>query len=322
MKITPQLSGTLLKQIESAEHVFLQTHDYPDGDALGSTLGFYYFLKTLNKSVSLCFSKINIESWAFLPFGTSLLNEPCPDSLAKNCVLIVLDCSNPERMQTQKHLISGAGTVINIDHHGDNSGFGTINYVDADAASTGQIIYNLFTLWNKPFNREIAYCLLLSIVTDTGRFLHSNTSSEVFLIASMLMTYLYPGDYADMARNLYAEVSPRKMALSMEAYSNIRYVTPRVVLSFITTDSEGEDYLIDGIMQIKGVDAGILLRKVGTITKISFRAKAENINVRDFAKQFGGGGHVHAAGATLLDVDFDACRETVYEKALEYFKNL
>src|SRR5262245_9859313 len=169
--------GLVADEIRSGDRFLLTTHENPDGDALGSLLAMHRILEALGKdSVMFLAAKefpLPVE-YRFLHLE-EVFHEP-PADLSER-VVIFLDCGNIDRMPVD-FLRNGENKVLNIDHHHDNTRFGTVNLVDVDASCTAEIIYELTGLLGVDLTHEMASALYVALVTDTGKFMYENTDAR------------------------------------------------------------------------------------------------------------------------------------------------
>ncbi|MBN1298981.1 MAG: bifunctional oligoribonuclease/PAP phosphatase NrnA, partial [Actinobacteria bacterium] len=186
--------------IKNNDNFLIITHDFPDGDCLGSQLALYELLKSLDKKVSmLCNSDIPYQ-YKFLPHIDKInrfVNDVWPECMNKDCVCICLDSADENRFNTDlKKLKDMAKTIINIDHHLGNTEYGDINIIATEKSATAEIVYELLMYgFEKMINFNIAISLYTGIITDTGKFQYENTTHQVHKIVSDLLKYgVVPSD--------------------------------------------------------------------------------------------------------------------------------
>lgn len=291
--------------ISESNSVVVITHDFPDGDAIGSLYAFCGYLELINKDYKFTFNNLDEELWGsfFANFNNKRIN-PEDVSLLSESLLVILDCSNLERLGPLNEKVKGFKQIINIDHHGDNSLFGSLNIVKA-ASATGEVLYEIFKAMNVNLNKEMAKAMLTAIIADSGRFQFVNTHQQLFGIVSEIVDICGMDVYFQIVQSLYEEVSLAKLKLLADAISNVEFFCNGVAFSYITEDAGKVEGLIDQIRAIKGVKVAVLVRKVDDLLKISFRSKDKDISVRELAGKFGGGGHPGASGATVPLVDLN-----------------
>jgi bifunctional oligoribonuclease and PAP phosphatase NrnA len=320
MKTNPNKFKQLRGYIEKAETIAVFAHEYPDGDALGSALSLFFVLKQMGKVPFLVLSKADNEYWSFLDFAKDL-DDIISKDLGDNVDLgIILDSSNLRRLGEIEHLVGHVDRVVNIDHHGDNDQFGDLN-ITREASSTGEILSEIFLDWDVCFSREIACSLMLSIITDTGRYMYSNTSARVMELSGFLMSKLAPDDYGWITRNLFEEVPMDVVRMKTEAISNMMELSNGIVFSWLELECKGSDEVLESIRIIKGITAVILARISDGRLKLSFRSKDTTFSVREMARLFGGGGHPQASGASIALVNYDVQRREIVSKLTSYLES-
>ena len=168
--------------IRSHDRFLVTTHENPDGDALGSLLAMKLTLDNLGKdSVMYLAGEAPLpREYAWMPFG-ELRRQP-PDDASER-VLLALDCANESRLGPDPEILVTAPLVVNVDHHHDNSRFGGINLVVADASSTGEIIRDVIERLGVELTPDLAEALYIALVTDTGRFQYANTTPKALRLA-------------------------------------------------------------------------------------------------------------------------------------------
>jgi phosphoesterase RecJ-like protein len=217
---------------------------------------------------------------------------------------VVLECPSPDRTGLEQHL--AALPVINIDHHLGNQHYGAVNWVDSAAPAVGEMVFRLAQALKVSLEPEIASCLYLTLVTDTGGFRFSNATPAAFEAAAALVRegahpeqvaqWLYESQPAAVVRLL------GEMLQTLGLHHGGRIATVRLDPEMFaragaeTGDSEG---LIDHARAIAGVDAVALVRRRDDGThKVSLRSRGE-VDVEKIARHHGGGGHRNAAGYSL-----------------------
>src|SRR5439155_7648517 len=187
---SPQTTATELTAVADAirshERFLVTTHENPDGDALGSLLAMKLALDALGKDAVMYLSGEAPlpREYAWMPLGN--LRRSVPDDAATR-VLLALDCANESRLAPDPEVLHSAPLVINVDHHHDNSRFGAVNLVVADASSTGEIVRDLLGELGVELTPDVAEALYIALVTDTGRFQYTNTTPKALRLAAELV---------------------------------------------------------------------------------------------------------------------------------------
>lgn len=291
-----------LDTILRANQTFLiSSHVNPDGDCVGSQIAVAWYLESLGKQVTIYNADPVPTKFLFLQ-GTDRFTTDLPDGTFD--VLISLDSSNLTRLAWEG--AEGiAPTVVNIDHHRDNTSFGACNIV-REASATGQILYHLFEDGGVTYPRKVAEALYVAVMTDTGGFRFSNTTSDVLRVCAALADQgldparLYDRACASTTRNgmrLHSRVWPT-LAFHLDG----RVCTMELPLHLVEEvgatygDSEG---LADLTVSADEVSVGVFIKHNDHQTHFSLRSK-NHIDVGSMARRVpGGGGHVNAAGCTI-----------------------
>jgi phosphoesterase RecJ-like protein len=301
------------EHLRSTDRFLLTTHENPDGDALGSLLAMHRILTSLGKdSVMFLASKefpLPVE-YRFLPLE-EVFHEAPVDLVDRE--LVFLDCGNIDRMPVE-WLQSGESNRINIDHHHDNTRFGTLNLVDVDASSTAEIVFALGRELGAELTPDVAQALYVGVVTDTGRFMYENTTARTHRIVAELIDAGV--DVDDTYRRLYEKVPLEKLRLVQHALESVEvHAGGALVMSYVTADdyaasgaSEAHtEGIIDYLRSVAGARVAAMVRdKVDgpTQRKVSLRSVDGDVDVSLIAREKGGGGHARAAGFST-DLSYD-----------------
>jgi phosphoesterase RecJ-like protein len=229
-----------------------------------------------------------------------------PEDAAERVVL-ALDCANERRLGPEHGFLRAAPLVVDIDHHHDNTRFGAVNLVVADASSTGEILRDVFEALDVRLTPEIAEALYIAIVTDTGRFQYANTTPRALRLAAELVEA--GANVHRVFQDVYENVAFAKIKLLARALEKARVVEGgRVIVSDLERsdfDAAGAEEpfaegIIDFLRAVEGTELVALIREPptqnGPTRRISLRTRAEGIDVSAIARKSGGGGHRQAAG--------------------------
>ena len=304
----------VVEELGAADKLLLTTHENPDGDALGSLLGAHEILTALGKDSVMFMAADEFPlpaEYRSLPLE-QLLNAP-PADLGER-VVVFLDCGNIDRMPVDS--LRRAGTrILNIDHHHDNTRFGTVNLVDPSASCTAEILWRLAKELGVELTPRIAEALYVGLVTDTGRFMYENTTPEAHRMASELLEAGVA--VHEVYRRLYEDLPQSRLELLARALTRVeRHDDGALTLSHLTrrdfaetgaleTDTEG---IVDHLRAVEGTAVAALVRELvadgrDRVRKVSLRAVDGRVDVSRIAREFGGGGHPQAAGfSTVLSV--------------------
>jgi phosphoesterase RecJ-like protein len=293
------------EQLRSRDRFLLTTHENPDGDALGSLLAMHQILGALGKdSVMFLASKefpLPVE-YRFLPLE-EVFHE-APVDLADR-VVIFLDCGNIDRMPVE-WLQNNGNEMLNIDHHHDNTRFGTVNLVDVEASCTAEIVFDLAAILGVDMTPEIADALYVGLVTDTGKFMYENTDARSHRMAAALVEAGV--DVNDVYRRLYEHVPIEKLKLVSKALQNIEIYDSAIAVTYISNEdyeaTGADETLTEGIIDhLRTLDGTLVAavvrdqRESGRAArKVSLRSTDGGVDVSKIARENGGGGHQRAAG--------------------------
>ena len=297
----------VLAEIRRGERFLLTTHQNPDGDALGSLLSMHELLLALGKDSVMFMAADEFPlpyEYERMPLE-DVVSEPPADVGQR--VAVFLDCGKIERMPVDFLLREGVH-ILNIDHHHDNTRFGTVNLVLPEVSCTAEIVYRLAHALDAPISPTMAEALYIGLITDTGRFMYENTTPEAHRMAADLVEsgILPPAVY----RQIWEGLPERRLLLLGRALSRLeRHMGGALTLTLLTlddfletgsdeSDSEG---VVDYFRAVEGTAVGALVRPRlsdgGSAShKVSLRATDDRVDVSVIARGFGGGGHRQAAG--------------------------
>lgn len=299
----------ILESFRNDEKFLLTTHENPDGDAIGSLVGMNLILRSLGKDTVMFMPAdqfpLAAEYVAMLPIEETIGEVPI--DLSERTV-VYLDCGQFERQNVEEFRHGGAA-LINIDHHYGNPCFGTLNLVEDGRSSTAEMVYTIARDLGLTIGRDLAEALYVGLVTDTGRFMYSNTGQAAHLMAADLIAAGV--DVPAAYRRLYEGKPLNKLQLEARAMSTIRqYDDGLTVISLTRKDLEEtgtNEHHTEGIVEfarsVEGTRVAATYRELTRpgsehLSKISLRSADDRINVSEIAQIFGGGGHRQAAGAT------------------------
>lgn len=289
--------------IANSKKVLIVTHEFPDLDAIGSSLGLFHYLESLSKEVVVWTAQTLDSTFAFLP-GIQNIQHIYPSDF-KYDTLFVLDASHLTRVRGYQQLNTDSAHIVNIDHHPDNSLFGHVNIMHT-LSSVGELLYWLFKRSSIDISEDMATCLYAALSFDTGRFAYSSVTSDTHLAASHLVgsgAKPYP---------IFQKMDENKSVVDFEL---IRLGIERLVslpndgIVFTTLPKDSPDSkikMIDVIRQLEGYDVVLVFQELDSNNvKVNLRSKSR-FDVSAFAQQFGGGGHKMASGifthGALMDV--------------------
>src|SRR6266566_7708069 len=309
--MTPTDLQAVTEALRTHDRFLLVTHENPDGDALGSILATKLALDQLGKdSVMYLYGDAPLPAeYSFMPLAE--LRRQIPDDWRER-VLIAVDCANESRLGPDPEPLAGAPLVIDIDHHHDDSRFGAVNLIVANASSTGEVLRDVFAELGVELTPDIAEALYIALVTDTGRFQYSNTTAKSLRLAAELVEA--GADVHRIFRGVYETVQFAKLKLLARAleraqiYDGGRLVVSYLLRSDFTDIGAAEAYsegIIDYLRAVEGADMAALIREPprsdGPTRRISLRSSNDELDVSAIARKSGGGGHRQAAGFSSDD---------------------
>ena len=320
----------LKKIIEDNNSFLLTTHVNPDADAIGSEIAFYFILKELGKKAFIINHSETPYNLEFL--DTDRMIEKYDGQKHSKIfdevdVLVALDFNRSDRVvRMQKRFNESKKLKICIDHHQDEEKFVDHFFVDTNYSATGQIIYDLI---NKTgivkLNFQTAYPIYAAIMTDTGSFRFERTTPELHYIAADLIRHgVIPGEVFDKIydQSKFSKIRLLGAALdSMQLYGVDKKISHMVLYQetfkkFDAVESDTENF-VNYNLSVEDVVIGLLFIELKEGFKVSFRSKG-TIPMNKLAAEFGGGGHINAAGARIFDGKLDEYIQKILSKTEEY----
>lgn len=290
------------------KNFLITSHMNPEGDALGSELALYLLLKRLKKKAFIVNEDMVPDCYSFLPYAKDIKR---PRQLKKNVkfdCFVALDCSDLNRCGSAANFQKSNKPVINIDHHISNRMFADINWVDPKSSCTCEMVYLLYKYMKVPIDKNIALCLYAGILTDTGSFRYSNTTSLTHKIVAKLLTKDL--NTVEIYKNIYENLTfsdmklLNRLLLSMKSEARGRIIWFKVKKDIF----RGRDFnfdLSERILSfgraIKGCEVVVLFKENFSYLqeiRVNFRSQGK-IDVNQIASFFGGGGHKTASGCTI-----------------------
>ncbi len=290
-------------ELRKAASVVVCSHVKPDGDAIASVLALTLALREMGIPTmpTLADEGDPPSTYGFLPgFGlfVSASDLETPD------IFVALDTPNLDRLGVAGPLATDCRTLIVLDHHPDNTGFGTVNVTDDSAAATGVMVWRLLRPLEHHPSPEVALCCWVGLMTDTGRFAYSNTTSDALHdAAEMLEAGAAP---AEAHRMVYENRTLAALTLEARVLGRITLANrSRVAYAWVEEHDYSEtgaraeetEHLVDAIRSVGDLDIAMLLRVYADHVRVNLRAKT-GFDVGAVARRWEGGGHRAAAGFT------------------------
>ena len=298
----------ICRSIKKYNNFLITAHTSPEGDALGSMLGFYNLVKKLGKQATIIIDDQLPYGYDFLSGIQHIRRLGKEFNHIKFDCLVVLDCADLKRTGRVYELNLDNKPVLNIDHHISNQIFGDVNWVDARASSCSEMVYRLHKRLRLSMDEDTALVLYTGIMTDTGSFRYSNTSSSTFKIAAELLKFKV--NVAGVYRYTYENIPLQEVKLLLKFLSKVKFFSQGRIAAFgiDSESSRGKKTKIDLADQclnfgrtIKGVEVVVLFKhnlSLKSQIRVNLRSQGR-VDVNKIAAFFGGGGHKAAAGCTL-----------------------
>lgn len=293
----------ILEEINKAESIVILTHENPDGDAVGTSLALYNALKNYGKNPDVIIPECP-RCFKFLPGSSEIKKE---SSVENYDLAIAVDAATIKMLNGWAHYFEDAKSTVVIDHHGTNTMYGDINFVNPDAPACSQILIVLLQYFNMEITKDVGSCILAGIITDTGGFKYSGVNVETFEFVAELLNKGV--NVSNIYRRVLETVTKTSFELRRIAETRLEFLFDgKVTYTYITLEDEknvnAETGDHEGIVNIgkciEGVEVAVFIRELkdGKGWKASLRSN-EYVNVSDVALLFGGGGHPRAAGCTM-----------------------
>lgn len=301
--MTNNVATQMAEEIRKAPKVALFSHVSPDGDCIGSMLGIGFALEALGKEVYMYNPDPIPRNLNFLP-GVDKIKAELPTPFPE--ILLFVDCADLQRVKLKKDDLPSDSLILNLDHHISNQNFGTLNWVNCNASASGEIAYALIRQLKVDITQEIATNLYTAILTDTGSFKYSNTTSKTHQIAGELIDSGI--SLGDIHHHVFDQTPMVKLELLRRALNRLQFLgegqLAMMTLRKIDFEESGAEEslsegLIDHARTVEGVEVAVLLKESDSeTTRVSLRSNRW-FDVNKIADRFGGGGHKRAAGCTL-----------------------
>lgn len=288
--------------ILKADKVWIIAHEDEDADSVGSCFAMKQALLKLGKDAKCCFSAPLENHIAFMGGDYEVF---CENDEYASDLCICLDCGDIKRLGKRIKVFENAKNTLSIDHHETNTRFAGVNFVDAKAAATAEILYGLFSEMGIETDKDIAKNLYAAMSADTGSFKYSNVTDKTMHIAGELISKGI--NHAEIARLLHDTDPIGVIRCKAEIMQNIEEYFEGKLTLVTATDALFEKYgiterdsgdIVNIARAVSGCVIAVSLRETDGKIKISFRSNGE-ISVSQIAQKFGGGGHAKAAGAKV-----------------------
>ncbi len=286
------------KCVEKADRILIISHRKPDADTLGSAVAMKIYLGREGKEVVMACIDRPSDDLRFLPHIDDFVSKFDLNSFD---LLIFVDvaASYMTGFHEKYDDLFDSVPSINIDHHPSNDRFAGLNIIDDGAASTTVILYRLFTELGVPIDGKMATSLLAGVYGDTGSFMHSNTSGEVYVIAADLMNR--GAKIAEVSRLLFNTKPVSQLKIWGKVLENAYITKRKVIMSVVTTNgSAGLGGAVEYLNMVPDTKFAVLINddRRGHV-KGSLRTRNDDIDLSKVAARYGGGGHSKASGFSV-----------------------
>ena len=333
-KLSTSVLLNIKELINTKKKILLVSHYSADGDAIGSSLGLYYFIKDVLSKDCVVYNRDGIPNYLSFLGADEIIHDSI-ETLPKDFDLaLILDLNDFERTGSEMSnyldltIKDNDLPIIVIDHHENNKIENSeATYIDTDASSTGVLVYRLIKqfpeITNESVKSKISTCLLTTIITDTSSFKNSNVNPETFEICKELLSM--GGDLETLNKSIFNNGEIKRLQLRNKIYSTLDFNEELKTAICHSTDSfydqtgttkEDSEGIANSLLNYSDVEIGIFIREIGTDKwKISLRSNGFK-DLSDFAGRFGGGGHKNASGFR-----FDGKIQILIEGIIKELKN-
>ncbi len=309
-----------VKFLKKHNNYVILTHASPDGDTLGAGYALYYGLKQLGKTAEVICPEVIPSKYGYFLCETDHINR-------ENAVVVAVDVAD-KRLLGALEQEFGELVDLCIDHHVSNVRYAKALYLDADAAATCEIIYELLCALKVKFNDTIAKALYTGISTDTGCFKYSCVTAKTHIIAAKLYDYNIEADVIN--KIMFDTKSKKLLTLERMVLDTAEYhFDDKCMMITITADMQNQTGCsgtdLEGLTSIsrcvEGVLAGVTIKQTGDNTyKASLRTYAP-LNASQICKTLGGGGHKNAAGASICG-DLDEVKSKILSAIKQHMEEI
>lgn len=315
------VKNSFFKLIQQSNNILISAHISPDGDAIGSSFGLALVLRNLGKNVKIIKNDDYPENLDFMYRDDLYYN----DEFENIDLFIALDSADKNRLGSSIEYFDKAEATACIDHHITNEGYADVNII-LQQSSTCEIVAETLIDYDVYIPEDAASYLYLGILTDTFRFNYESSNSTTLRVAANLLDI--NADKKLIHNNLYEKINLNQYFFEADVIKNATMIGENIIVAKITKDSIEKNNLsfplIEGLVSkmrsIEGIEVAVIVKEDEEDTsKLSFRSK-NIVDVSEIAKEFGGGGHIRASGATVegnVDQVFDIIikrLEKIYEQ--------
>ena len=307
------------EEIEKAKDIVILTHESPDGDAVGSALAMYLTLKKLNKQVDVIIPEYS-NVFKFLPGADEIKKEGKSDSYD---LAISVDVTGIARLNGFAKYFENARVKIQIDHHQVNEMFADYNFVNPASPACAQNLIFIIEQLGVEIDKEIGTCLLTGIITDTGGFKYEGVSAETFEFTSWLLAKGV--NVSEVYKKVLQVKTKANFELRKLIMDRMEFLCDnKVTFTYMNLEDEknvkalpgDHEGLVEVGRDIEGVEVSIFVREIGNGYKVSLRSN-NYVNVSDVCIPFNGGGHIRAAGCSMLGT-LEQVKEKILNEVIKH----
>lgn len=309
----------VLNVLKRNRSFLISAHVNLEGDALGSELALARLLKKQGKKVYVVNQDKAPLIYDFMPDIKTIQK---PGSLKLDFdVALILDCTNLERIGSVQKLIYKGTPVVNIDHHISNDKFGEVKWVNPNASSASEMVYEIYKQGGFKIDKEAALLLYTGIMVDTGSFRYSNTNTYTHSVIADLLKYqlsvekIHNQVYSCLPLNEVKSLTRLLTGFKIDKSKKIIWLTlRRGVIYEEKMKTDVTEYVFNFLRSIAGIEVAMIFREMGkNKVRVNFRSNGK-MNVSRLAGKFGGGGHLSASGCTIL-ADLKTAQKLVLSSA-------
>lgn len=306
----------IVEEIKKAETIVIVAHENPDGDAIGSVLAMGLALKSMGKNPDMIIREFP-RTFNFLPGANEIKQY---SDVEKYDLAIAVDCTDLRRVVGREYFEKAKKTIV-IDHHGTNSMYADINFVNPVAPACCEILVGMFTYFGIDINQDIGSCILTGIITDTGGFKYQGVTAETFeFTAELLRKGVNVSEIYKKALETRSRANFELLKRTLDRMEIIE--NGKVAFTYMTSKDREElhvepgddEGLVEVGRDIEGVEVSIFIKQKDNEDKYKVSMRSNDyVNVSDVCYNLGGGGHPKAAGC-LVQGNIDQVKEKVLKE--------
>ena len=322
------------KEIDKAEKIVIVVHVGPDGDAMGSSLGLWHYLMTIEKEPTIIVPTAFPSFLSWMPGAENVLvyetnQHKCEEIIENTDLIFTLDFNVPSRLaKLEKAVMASKAPIILVDHHLHPGDFARVTISYPEIASTSELVFRLICRMGdfSKINLASAECIYTGMMTDTGAFTYNSNKQEIYTIISELIKIGVDKD--DIYRKVFNNSSADRLRMTGYALFHKMKLYPEYQAALITLSSEeleqfnyqtgDTEGLVNMPLSVSGIVFSVFMREDTDKIKVSLRSQGTFPANKFSAENFNGGGHLNAAGGECYSSMEQAVE--IFEKALPNFQ--